>query len=112
MTTTKENKTNIQHLRELLTKGHEERIEFLEAVETELKVKKDRIVELEEDLEDAKDNSDDEDSEMNYENTIDTGMEPLHWSCPNLGIMSMMETFEEKLTKHGHIKMETLLKAL
>lgn len=108
----KENKTNVQHLRELLTKDKEEIIEFLEAVETDLEKRKDKIKELEEDLEDAKDDSGDEDDEEKYDNTIDTGMEPLHWSCPNLAIMSLMETFEEKFTKYGHIQMELLLKTL
>lgn len=98
-------KTNLDYLRDCI-KGNDEAVEFLDAVVKEIKVKDKRISSLEDDCDCG------EYEEMSYENTIDTGMEPLGWSCPNLGIISLMEIFEEKLEKLGHIRLENALKSL
>jgi len=98
-------KTNIEYLRDCI-KGNEEANEFLDAVIKEIKAKDKRVKALEDDCDC------DEYEDRSYENTIDTGMEPLEWSCPNLGIISLMETFEEKLEKLGHIRLEAAIKSL
>lgn len=108
--TKKVEKTNVQYLRELIEKGHDERMEFLEAVEKELAGKIEKIEELEGEL-DTSDSGDD-DEEPEYANTIETDMEPLQWQCGNIAIQSLMETFEEKLHKLGHIQLEAALTAL
>lgn len=113
--TKKVEKTNVEYLRELIDKGQEERMEFLEAIENELSEAKDKISELEDQLETCKEDSVEEDEELEYENTIDVNMGPkdfLYWQCNNIAIQVLMEVFEEKLKKLGHIKLETALNDL
>lgn len=94
-------KTNVNYLRELIV-GQLEANEFLDAVLIDIQLKDKKIKELQ-----------DEDCDcVDYDETIETGMEPLNWSCANLGIQSMMESFGEKLKKVGYIKMEEYLKSL
>lgn len=127
-------KTNIDYLRHILdTLGnlmgpdnYKESIEWLDAIQNELDVanekqkaceseltdKEDEIYTLEEKVTSLQNQIEEEKEERDYEDEIDTGMEPLRWSCGNIAIKSMMEALEEKLPKVGHRKIENILNAL
>lgn len=116
--TNKNEKTNIQYLREILNMNmsdtyREEALEFLESVEKEQKNYKEKIVVLEKNYESLIDEEDDEESpDHHYSEWIETGMEPIGWTCSNLAIQGLMETFGNKLQKHGHVKLESFLNCL
>ena len=115
--TKKKEKTNIEYLREMLNTNmsdsyREEALEFLEAVEKEQKAYREKITVLETDPESLVDEEDEESSDHHYLEWIETGMEPLGWTCPNLAIQGLMEVLGDKLQKHGHLKIEAHLNAL
>lgn len=113
MTELQKKKTNVEYLRDLIIEGHEERIEFLEAVEKELEDKDERILDLQGELEDSDDEAEPQELEYEHSEDIYLGvMEELKWDCPNLAVKSMMEVFIEKLKKHGALKLENLLSDL
>jgi hypothetical protein len=109
-------KTNVQYLRELITVGHEERIEFLESIETELVKKDERILELEGELADAVDTEEKESAEAEYTDVIDTKMgnnESIRFSAPNLACQTMMDELESAIDRGvSLLKIENVLRAL
>lgn len=108
-------KTNVQYLRELITVGHEERIEFLEAIETELDNKNERILELEGELEEAGPDENAEQEEPEYANSEDIYLgsaEELKWDCANLAVQEMMEVLVKKVKKYGPLTIESLLNTI
>lgn len=111
---TKDNKkTNVEYLRDLLTKEYEEQLEFLEAIKDELEKKDEKIFELEGDLEVANEKDDDEESEFENSEDIMLGVrENLKWSCDNISVYGMMEVLVEKVREKGAVFVETILRTI
>lgn len=109
-------KTNIEHLHSLLTKGQEEKLEFLEAIKAEMAAKDEtiatltkRVLELEDEY--GCENAPDEDE---FTDEINTGIGVIDYRIEtgNLQLTSLMEVFEEKIKKHTPRKIEQVLEAL
>ena len=113
MATTKE-KTNIEHLHDLLTKGQDERLEFLEAIKAEMADKDKKIESLQKQIETLEAEYDGEPDEDEFTDEINTGIGVIDYRIEtgNLQLTSLMEVFEEKIKKHTPRKIEQVLEAL
>ena len=107
-------KTNVEHLHDLLTKGQDERLEFLEAIKAEMKAKDETIASLQKIVDTHELESNDEDDDEQYSDEIDAGIGTIEYRIEtgNIQLQSLMEVFEEKIKKYGSLKIENILSAL
>jgi chromosome segregation ATPase len=130
-------KTNAQYLRHILdtlgnlmgANNYKESIEWLDALEKELsdakedgKTAAERVGDLEADVDTQQERITELAGQLEefktgegLANKIDTYMgenDTLLWDCGNIAIQGLMETFGEKLQKHGHIKMQSFINCL
>lgn len=91
----KSEKTNIEHLRDIIEKemfNKVEALEFLDAIEDELE-------KTSSELDDANDGV----REYEGENTIDCGIGNIEWSADNIQLIALMENLEERIKLHGSL---------
>lgn len=130
-------KSNIDYLRHILDtlgnlmgeNNYKESVEWLDAIQKEqsefeggitnlkfeIKTKEDDERYKDERIEELKEQISEYKTGEGLANQIDTRMgdkEILYWHCDNIAIQSLMETFEEKLYKLGHIQLEAALTVL
>lgn len=93
-------KTNIEHLRDIINAemfNKEEALEFLEAIEKE-KTALEKQVDDDFDIE-----------EPPVLNTIDCGIGEIEWIADNLQLELLMENLEERIKEHGPFKTMRML---
>lgn len=102
----KDEKSNAQHLKDLLTimkgilpKEGEEAMEFLEAIEEEIIDKGDEIRKLTREIDELEE--DDDSEEASPSNESDLGLDTLRWELVNGNIVidGLMESFIESVQK-------------
>jgi predicted nuclease with TOPRIM domain len=84
----------------------------LESIESEfnnLEDEKDKLEKKVSELYDELETVKEYDNEVEYGNGL---KEALHWKCDNIAVQTMMEVLEEKLAKHGPLKIERLLETI
>lgn len=128
-------KTNAQYLRHILDtlgnlmgpNNYKESIEWLDAIENEIKEKEVIIKDMQKDIDilegEVKEEEEraegykielhemEEAEELNQ--TIDTGLGPqgdLKWQCDNISIQSLMETLDEQLAMTSPLEIECRIK--
>lgn len=106
-------KTNIEHLRAIIDEklfDKDEALEFLEAIEDELKEADDKCSDLEIELNSANDKVKElEDEEWESENTIECGIGKIEYTTDNLQLEILMENLEERIKEHGALKTMRML---
>lgn len=105
----KKEKTNIDHLRKILkdlkyvdSEKGTEAIEFLDAIEEEIKEKDQEISDIESGVEME---DEDDDKEAEYDNSDFVGLDTINWSLDNgnIAIQQQVESFIERLQRENAV---------